>query len=85
MAKKKSLSAALKESARPATPEQNEPSRTGTGGGGRTGKKAIAGFFDPGVSRQLRSIGVQHDRTVQQLLAEALNDLFQKYGVSRIA
>jgi hypothetical protein len=50
---------------------------------GRVGKKAIAGFFDPAVSRQLRILGVQLDRTVQDLLAEALNDLFGKY--SRLA
>jgi hypothetical protein len=49
------------------------------------GKKAIAGFFDPVVSKQLRGLGVERDQTVQRLLCEALNDLFEKYGRPRIA
>lgn len=51
----------------------------------RAGKKAIAGFFDPAVSRQLKEIGLERDKSVQALLAEALNDLFEKYGRSKIA
>ena len=51
----------------------------------REGKKAIAGFFDPAVSRQLKQIGLEKDMNVQDLLREALNDLFEKYGRSRIA
>ena len=46
----------------------------------RQGKKTIAGHFDPAVSRQLRALGVEHDRTVQDLMREALNSLFEKYG-----
>lgn len=45
----------------------------------RQGKKAIAGHFDPAVSRQLRQIALDNDTTVQALLGEALNDLFIKY------
>lgn len=52
---------------------------------GRTGKKVIAGFFDPAVSRQLKSLAIDVDSNVQQLLAEALNDLFEKHGRARIA
>lgn len=51
----------------------------------RQGKKTIAGHFDPAVSRQLRAIGLEHDRTVQDLLSEALNGLFEKYSKSPIA
>ena len=49
------------------------------------GKKAIAGHFDPAVGKQLRQLALDHDTTVQALLAEALNDLFVKYGKSPIA
>ncbi len=45
----------------------------------RQGKKAIAGHFDPAVSRQLKQIALDNDTTVQALLGEALNDLFLKY------
>ena len=51
----------------------------------RQGKKAITGHFDPAVSRQLKQIALDHDTTVQALLAEALNDLFEKYNSNPIA
>jgi len=51
----------------------------------RQGKKAITGFFDPTVSRQLKQIALNEDKTVQLLIAEALNDLFVKYNQNPIA
>ena len=52
----------------------------------REGKKAIAGFFDPAVSRQLKQIGLERgDLSVQDMLKEALNDFFIKHGRSAIA
>jgi hypothetical protein len=52
----------------------------------REGKKAIAGFFDPAVSRQLKQIGLERgDLSVQDMLKEALNDFFTKHGRSAIA
>ncbi len=51
----------------------------------RLGKKAISGFFDPAVSRQLKQIALNEDKTVQLLIAEALNDLFVKYNQNPIA
>ncbi|MBD2341967.1 hypothetical protein H6G64_34105 [Calothrix sp. FACHB-156] len=46
---------------------------------------AIAGHFDPAVSKQLKQLALEQDTTVQALLAEALNDLFEKYGKKAIA
>lgn len=51
----------------------------------RVGKKTVAGHFDPAVSKQLRQIGIDRDRSAQDLLREALNDLFTKYGKPPIA
>ena len=51
----------------------------------RKGKKAIAGHFDPAVSKQLKQLALEEDTTVQALLAEALNDLFEKYDKKAIA
>jgi hypothetical protein len=52
----------------------------------RRGKKTIAGFFDPAVSRQLKQIALEEEgSSVQELLREAINDLFEKRGKSRIA
>lgn len=51
----------------------------------RQGKKAVAGHFDPAVSRQLRQIALAEESSVQELLKEALNDLFVKRGKPPIA
>ena len=51
----------------------------------REGKKAVTGFFDPAVSRQLKQIALEEDSNIQALLREALNDLFIKRGKSPIA
>lgn len=51
----------------------------------RIGKRAISGHFAPEVGRQLRMLAAQTDRTVQDLLEEALNDLFRKHNKSAIA
>lgn len=53
----------------------------------RRGKKTIAGFFDPAVSRQLKQIALEQgdESNIQELLREAINDLFEKRGKPRIA
>jgi len=88
MKKKASLSQALREvSGRSAAPSAKPEAgvRQEVNAPSRAGKKAIAGFFDPAVSRQLKEIGLDKDKSVQALLTEALNDLFEKHGRSRIA
>ena len=51
----------------------------------RIGKKTVAAHFDPAVSKQLKQIGLEADRSTQDLLREAINDLFAKYGKALIA
>jgi hypothetical protein len=51
----------------------------------RAGKKPITGFFDPEVSKQIKKAALDKDRTMQELLQEALNDLFRKYDLPPIA
>lgn len=93
MAKKTSLSAALHEASgkKPivqeepvpaAVPAQTEASIVPPS---RKGKKVIAGYFDPAVSKQLKQLALEHDTTVQALLVEALDLLFVAYGKSKIA
>ena len=47
---------------------------------GREGKSNVTGYFPPEVKKQLRLLAAEHDTTIQNLLAEALNDLFAKNG-----
>jgi hypothetical protein len=51
----------------------------------REGKKTIAGFFTVEVSNQFKILGINEGKTGQELLAEALNDLFVKHGKPPIA
>jgi hypothetical protein len=52
----------------------------------REGRYLIAGYFDASVKSSLRQIQVSHlKKTVQELLEEALNDLFAKYKVPQVA
>ena len=45
----------------------------------REGKKIIAGHFPKATWAELRRLAVDEDKTAQELLEEALADLFAKY------
>lgn len=52
----------------------------------RVGRVNITGYFAPSVKQSIRLIQAKYpDRTVQELLSEALNDLFRKYDVPQTA
>ena len=52
----------------------------------RVGKRSLTGYFDREVLRQFKQILIDQDReTVQELLTEAVNDFFIKYGKPPIA
>lgn len=46
----------------------------------RVGKTNVTGYFPSSVKKQLRILAADRDTTIQELLAEALNDLFAKHG-----
>lgn len=52
---------------------------------GRAQKSNVTGYFPPAVKKQLRILAAEGETTIQALLAEALNDLFAKYGKPEIA
>ena len=51
----------------------------------RKSTKHIGGYFDPAVSKQLRQIALEEDSSVQALLGEALDMLFQSRRKPTIA
>lgn len=51
----------------------------------RKGKKALGAHFDPVVVRELKILAAKQDRTLQSLVGESLNLLFEKYGMDTIA
>lgn len=52
---------------------------------GRDGRQFIAAHVPPEAAKQFKLLVVQQDHTTQDMLIEAINDLFAKYGLSRIA
>jgi hypothetical protein len=46
----------------------------------RSGTRQVSGHFKPDVAQTLRLIAVEQDKDVQEVLAEALNMLFERYG-----
>ncbi|EDX83540.1 hypothetical protein S7335_784 [Synechococcus sp. PCC 7335] len=51
----------------------------------RSGKKAIIGYFDPAVSKQVRQLALDEDTSVEALVGEALDLLFEQRGLPQIA
>lgn len=52
---------------------------------GRDGRQFIAAHVPPEAAKQFKLMAVQQDKTTQDLLIEAINDIFAKHGLSRIA
>lgn len=46
----------------------------------RAGKKKVTATLDPAVHKRLKSLAVEREATTEALLAEAIEDLFRKYG-----
>ena len=65
--------------------EETAATRTVVKGKSRQGRQFIAAHVVPEAAKQFKLLAVQQGRTTQALLVEAINDLFAKYGLSRIA
>ena len=51
----------------------------------RRGKKQIGGHYDPEVSRQLKIAAAKEDKTIEQILGDAINEYFERRGIPPIA
>jgi len=49
----------------------------------RRGKRAAVAWLEPEAIKQLNIYAIQHDRSVQDLLVEAINDWFAREGLPR--
>lgn len=49
----------------------------------RRGKRAAVAWLEPEAIKQLNLYAIQHDRNVQDVLVEAINDWFAKEGLPR--
>lgn len=81
----------LRTAAVPAAPPIAAGAREGEGGrpsagtpASRVGRKQIAGFFSPDMSFALHMLARRQGRSLQELMAEAFNDVLRKHGESPI-
>lgn len=51
----------------------------------RIGQRVVTFYVKPEAHKQLRLLGIEQGNSVQELMTEALNDLFRKHSRSRIA
>src|SRR5215211_7792032 len=49
----------------------------------RQGKRAAVAWLEPEAVKQLNLYAIQHDRNVQDILVEAINDWFAREGLPR--
>jgi len=63
----------------PAVPQDESPRGYRTAQT-RSDTRQIGGHFKPEVAQTLRLIAVEQDKDVQEILAEALNMVFTRYG-----
>ena len=75
-AESKTVLRATAQTQKPATDETRK---------GRDGRQFIAAHVPPEAAKQFKLMAVQQDKTTQDMLIEAINDVFAKYGLSRIA
>lgn len=61
------------------------PERAATRPPSRRDKRAITGYVSPAAFQQFQILRAERGKDVQELVEEALNDLFQKYGKPPIA
>ncbi len=96
MSKRPNLAAALHEAgAKPAQAQKSaavvpiesaqvEIRSTGARAPSREGQRAVTLYVRPEAHKQLRLLAVENGASIQDLMSEALNDLFSKHGRSRI-
>ena len=90
MARRPSIQAKLQQSQPAADSSQTATDQLASAGAhgmaqSRVGKVNISAYFPPEVKSSLRLVQAKRGGKIQDLLAEALNMLFAKYGVPEAA
>jgi hypothetical protein len=80
MSKMSEVRAQLEKQAKPPEPESKSKGKDSLAKG-RDGKIHVGAYLDPAFRKSLRMVQAQTDSDMQELLAQALNDLFRKYNV----
>lgn len=51
----------------------------------RKDKRALTGWYSPETHRQVRMLAAQEDKTLEEVVGDGLNLLFEKHGMPPIA
>ncbi len=51
----------------------------------RLGKKPVTAYVDKTAHKQLRSLGLDLDKSTQDMIVEAINDYFKRHGLDPLA
>lgn len=51
----------------------------------RAGKKPVTAYVEKTAHKQLRSLGLDLEKSSQEMIVEALNDYFARHGLDRLA
>lgn len=51
----------------------------------REGKKPVTAYLEKDVHKQLRVLGIDLEKSNQEMIIEALNDYFERHGRNRTA
>ncbi|MDE0000412.1 MAG: hypothetical protein OXQ89_21925 [Rhodospirillaceae bacterium] len=81
---KRSLQEAFTSKSQLAAPAAPQPEAQANRPPSRRGLKALTVWVDPAVHRQIRMMALELNRPAEDMLREAVADLFQKYGRPRL-
>lgn len=81
MSKMSEVRAQLEKQAKPHGSVASPKQKDATAAKGREGKIHVGAYLDPAFRKSLRMVQAQTDSDMQELLSEALNDMFRKYNV----
>ena len=55
----------------------------GTAAPSRRGKKAVTAYFEPQTVRQLKLIGIEADKSIQEMMTEAVQAYLKRHGKTK--
>lgn len=58
-------------------------SANGSGPPSRRGKKAVTVYFEPETVRRLKMIGIEADKSMQEMMTEAVQSYLKRHGKAK--
>lgn len=62
------------------SPKHDSDAAYGSVAPSRRGKKAVTVYFEPETVRQLKMIGIEADKSIQEMMTEAVQTYLKRHG-----